>query len=78
MIVSFTSGAIILAHRHGMPGTSTIWLIAGTSAALSLAVAVLFLPVERLTARVGDGVLRFVGESDEASESLRSGATTRN
>jgi peptidoglycan/LPS O-acetylase OafA/YrhL len=60
VIASFTSGMLLLAHTGEPLGTGTIWLIALASAMLSLGVAVLFLPVEKLTAKLGDAVCRAV------------------
>ncbi len=54
VIASFTSGLVVLTHAHGTFGPTAIWLIALGSVALSLLGAVLFLPVETLTARIGD------------------------
>jgi peptidoglycan/LPS O-acetylase OafA/YrhL len=54
VIASFTSGLVVLAHAHDALGPVTIWLIVFGSASLSLLFAVLFLPVEALTVRIGD------------------------
>jgi peptidoglycan/LPS O-acetylase OafA/YrhL len=60
VIVSFTSGMVVLTHAHGMLSPAMIWGIVFASAALCLLVSRLFLPVETLTARAGTLVGRMV------------------
>ena len=64
VIASFTSGLIVLAHAHGVLGPAVIWCIALGSAVLSVLVAVLFLPVEALTARIGEAACRVIMQGD--------------
>ena len=63
VIASFTSGLVVLAHAHDALGPVTIWLIVFGSASLSLLFAVLFLPVELLTVRIGDLICQVVMRS---------------
>jgi peptidoglycan/LPS O-acetylase OafA/YrhL len=56
VLVSYTSGMIVLAHADDMLNSTTIWFIASSSVLLCVLVAVLFLPVERLTASIGRGI----------------------
>jgi peptidoglycan/LPS O-acetylase OafA/YrhL len=60
VIVSFTSGSVLLAHAYGALNPVIIWIIIISSAALSLLVAVFFLPTEALTVRLSDLVARLI------------------
>jgi peptidoglycan/LPS O-acetylase OafA/YrhL len=64
VIASFTSGTVVLAHAYGALGPAMMWLIIAISVALSFVTAMLFLPVEVLTARTGDFVVRVVAPED--------------
>ena len=64
VIASFTSGTVVLAHVYGALGPAMMWLIIAISVALSFVTAMLFLPVEVLTVRIGDFVVRVVGPED--------------
>lgn len=53
VIVSFTSGMVLLAHAHGLLSPAMIWLIVAASAALCLFMSRLFRPIETYAARAG-------------------------
>jgi peptidoglycan/LPS O-acetylase OafA/YrhL len=73
IIVSFTSGTVVLANAYGALGPAMMWLIISISVVLSLLTAVLLLPVEALTARTGNLIARGL----QATPTVRSVAPSR-
>lgn len=72
VIASFASGLVVFADVNGVLVRPVIWMIGISSAGLSLIAAVLFSPVDGLTARAGDWICRAAMLSEAASDqSLR-------